>query len=235
MSEDELDELAEQADPGLLPWRVVPAIEDSDQPARVPGAGKAGATVGVWQQQVKRWGRELQQRLVRGHRIVLNVDRAQDAAVAVPEFRRLQLVKAPGDRVETAAAVTVTPVPPGRLGVTVEANAHLDPQALERGEHRPVQQRAVGLQGHVHLGGYGGAEHADEAGQPLRPREQRLAAVQDDIDARQAVPLRVLGNARDGLSDHRPAHPPWLLPPALIRHFIHVAVRARQITATMDF
>src|ERR1700733_5736766 len=123
MAEDELDELAEQADPRLLTWRVLPAIENPDQPARVPGVMKAGASVGVWQQQVKRWGRELQQRLVRGHRIVLNIDRAQDAAVAVPEFRRLKQVKAPGDRVETAAAVPVAPVPPGRLGVAVEANA----------------------------------------------------------------------------------------------------------------
>jgi hypothetical protein len=161
MAKDELDELAEQADPGLLAWRVVPPVENPDQPARVPGVRKAGATVGVRQQQVKRWRGELQQRLVRGHRIVLDVDRAQDAAVAVPEFRRLQQGKASGDRVEAAAAVPVGPVPTGGLGVTVEANADLDPQALERGEHRTVEQRAVGLQGDVHLGGYGGAEHLD--------------------------------------------------------------------------
>jgi hypothetical protein len=235
MTKDELDELAEQADPGLLPGCVVPAVENPDQPVRVPGARKAGTTVGVWQQQVKRWGCELQQRFVRGHGIVLNVDCAQDAAVAVPEFRRLQQVKASGNRVETVAAAPVGPMSPGRLGVPVQADAYLDPQALERGEHRTVQQRAVSLQGHVHLGGHGGAEHADQVGQPLRSCEQRLTAVQDDVDARQVVPVRVLGDPRDGLVGHRSAHSLGQRPPALIRHFIHIAVRTRQIAATMNF
>jgi hypothetical protein len=126
-------------------------------------------------------------------------------------------------------------VPSGRLGVTIQADAYLDAQALERGEHCTVQQRAVGLQGHVHLGGHGGTERADQAGQPLRSGEQRLATVQDDVDALQAVPVRVFRNALDGSADHRLAHSLWQRPPALIRHFIHIAVRTRQITTTMNF
>jgi hypothetical protein len=87
MAEDKLDQLTEQADPGLLPRRGVPPVEHADQPVRVARAGRGGAPVRVRQQEVKGRRGELQQCLVRGHRVVLDVDRAQDAAVAVTEFR----------------------------------------------------------------------------------------------------------------------------------------------------
>jgi hypothetical protein len=97
-------------------------------------------------------------------------------------------------------------VPPGRLGVPVQADTDPDPQALERGEHGTVEEGTVGLDGHVHLGGHAGTERADQVGQPLRSREQRLAAVQDDVDAGEAVRFRVLGDALDGLANHKRAH-----------------------------
>lgn len=235
MAEDELNELAEQADPRLLPRRGVPALEDADQPVPVPGAGRGGAPVGVRQEQVECRRRKLQQRLVRAHRVVFDIDRAQDAAVEVPEFRRPQQVKAVGDRIEAIAAAGVAPAPPSCLRVTVEADADPDPQALERAQHRAVEQGAVGLEGHPYLGGHAGAKQADQAVQPLRSCEQRLAAMQDDVNALEAVPADVLGDALDGFAGHEGTHPPGKPPPALIRHFIHVAVRARQITATVDF
>src|ERR1700733_6172362 len=45
LAKDELDNLAEQADPRLLPRRAVPALEDADQPVRVPLAGRGGTMV----------------------------------------------------------------------------------------------------------------------------------------------------------------------------------------------
>jgi hypothetical protein len=171
MAEDELDQLAEHADPGLLLRRGVPPVEHADQPVRVPLTGRRAAPVSVRQQQVKGWRGELQQCLVRADRVVLDIDRAQDAAVAVPEFRRLQPVKAVGHDVEAVAAVGVAPVPPGRLGVPVEAYADPGPQAPQRGEHRTVEESAVGLEGNVHLGGDQGTERTDQPGQPLCSRE----------------------------------------------------------------
>ena len=163
-AKDELDDLAEEADPCLLPGRAVPALEDADQPVRIPVARRGESVVGVWQQQVQRRRGELQQRFVRAHRVVLDVDRAQDAAVAVQELRRPQQVKASGDRVEAVTAVRVAPVPPGRVGVPVQADADLDPQALEDGKHRTAEEGAVGLEGHVHPGRHGGTERTDEGG-----------------------------------------------------------------------
>jgi hypothetical protein len=115
-------------------------------------------------------------------------------------------------------------VPPGGLGVTVQADTDPDAQVLQLGEHRAVKQRAVGLERHVHLGGHAGPERGDQAGQPFRSREQWLAPVQDDVDARQAMPIRVFGDALYGLDRHIGAHPLGQALPALVRHFIDIAI-----------
>jgi hypothetical protein len=127
LAQHELDKLAEKADPRFLPWRGVPAFEDADQPVRIAGARRRGTPVGVRQQEINRWGVELQQRLIGGEWVVVDVDRAQDAAVAVAEFRRLKQVQAIGDRVEAVAAVGVATMPPGRFGVAIKADADPDP------------------------------------------------------------------------------------------------------------
>jgi hypothetical protein len=138
MAEDELDELTEKADPRLLARRAVPALEDADEPVSVPGRGRTGTPVGVRQQQVNDRRGELEQGLVRGDGVVLYVDRTQDAAVTLLELRTPQQVKSVGDRVEAAAPVGVPPVPPGRVRVTVQADAYADPQAFECRQHRAV-------------------------------------------------------------------------------------------------
>jgi len=89
-------------------------------------------------------------------------------------------------------------MPPGRLGVAVQADADADAQALERLKHGPAEQCAIGLHGHIDFRWHLGTEHADEIGQPLRPGEQGLAAVQDYFDARQAMCRGVLRDAPDG-------------------------------------
>jgi hypothetical protein len=126
-------------------------------------------------------------------------------------------------------------VPPHCLRVAVQADAYLDPQALERSQHRTVQERPVGLQGHVHLGGHAGTERTDQVGQPLGARQQRLAAVQDDVDAREGMPAGMLGNPLYGLADHLLVHSLRQPPPALICHFIDIAVRTGQVASTVDF
>ncbi len=200
----------------------------------MPAARRGGAPVGVRQQQVKRGRAELQQRLVGGNRVVRDVDRAQNAAVAATELWRLEAAEAISDRVEAAAAVGVAPVSSGRLRVAVKADADSDAQALEHGQHRTVEEGAVGLHGHVHLGGDAGTERPYQGSQPFRPREQRLTAVQDDFDGGEIMPLRVLRYALDGLVNHHLAHSLRQVPPALICHLIDIAVGARQIAATVD-
>ena len=57
--------------------------------------------------------------------------------------------------------------------------------------------------------------------------------MQNDINARQPVPFCVLGNALDGLSDYRLAHSLWEPSPALVRHFIDVAIGARKVATAV--
>ena len=146
LAEDKLDELAEQANPGFLLRSGVPAFEDANQPVCITGAGRRAAPVGVWQQEVNCGRVELQQRLIGGNGVVVNIDRAQDAAVALAELRRPKKVQTIGDRIEAVAAVGIAAVSSRRFGVAVQADTDLDIKALERLEHRPVEESPVGLQ-----------------------------------------------------------------------------------------
>lgn len=110
------------------------------------------------QQEVNRGRVELQQRLIGGDGIVVHIDRAQDAAVALPELRRLEEVQAIGDRAEAVTAVGIAAVPPRRFGVAVQADTDLDMKPLERLEHGPLEQGPVGLQRQVHLRRHPGRE-----------------------------------------------------------------------------
>jgi hypothetical protein len=219
----QLDKLAEQADSGFLAWRGVPALENGDQPVRVAG-GRRVIPVGVRQQEVERWRAELQQCLIGRHGIVADVNRAKDPAVAIPEFRGFEPLQAVGDGVEAVAAVSEAAVPTGRFRVTVQADANADPQSLERLEHRAAQESAVGLDGGIDFRGHPGPKRSDEAGQPLRPGEQRLTAVQNDIDGREIVLFRMLGDALNRLVRYRRAHKFWQLTPTLVGHFIDITI-----------
>lgn len=121
-----------------MPWRTVPAFEDVDQPLRVAGARWGRAPVGVRQQQIDSRRSELEQCLIGGDGVIGYINRAQDPAVAITEFRRLEQVQAISDGVETITAVRITAMPPSGLGVAVQANAHADAQALERFKHGVV-------------------------------------------------------------------------------------------------
>lgn len=234
LAQHELDELAEQADPGFLPGSGVPALEDADQPAGITGTWRWAAPVGVRQQEVNGGRAELQQRLVRGHGVVANVDRAQDAAVALAELRRPEKIQAIGDRIEAVAAVGIAAVSSRRFGVAVQADADLDVKALERLEHRPVEQNPVGLQRQVHLPRHLVGKCPRQIGEPRRSGQQRLAAVQDDVNVLQSMAFGMLGNARDGLASHVPAHSFRHPAPRLVGHLIDIAICARQIATAMN-
>lgn len=138
LAEHELDELAEHADPRFLPRRRIPPFEDADQPVRIPGARRRTVPVRVRQQQVERRRAELQERLIGGDRVVIDIDRAQDAAVAVTELRRPQQVQPNRDGTEAVAATGVAAVPPGSFGIAIEADADPDAGLLEHVQPGPV-------------------------------------------------------------------------------------------------
>jgi len=104
-------------------------------------------------------------------------------------------------------------MPPGGFGVAIEAYADPDACALQCFEHRPLQQGAVGLDGHVHSRWHLSAERTHQAGQPLPSGEQRFTAMQDDLDAGEVVLGGVLGDPLDGGAGDRLAHPPWQASP----------------------
>jgi tetratricopeptide (TPR) repeat protein len=127
LTQDELDHFAEHADPGLLNGRGVPAFEHRDQPVGVARAGRRAAPVRVRKEQVQGWRMKLEQRLVRGDRIVVHVNGAQDAVVDVAVAGRAEQGQAVGHVGEAVAAVGVDPVAAGGLGVAVQADT--DPDA----------------------------------------------------------------------------------------------------------
>jgi hypothetical protein len=111
---------------------------------------------------------EFQQRLIGGDRIIPDVDRAQQTAVALVKVRRVKQGQPPGDGVEAVTAVGVAAIPPGGLGITVQADAHLDLEFPEDVKHLRVEQSPVGLHSHVHRGGHPCAELRNQLGQPAR-------------------------------------------------------------------
>ena len=158
LAEHELDDFTEHPDVHVLPRCGVPPVEYRDQPVRVARAWWRATPVGVRQQQVDRRGAEREQCLVSGDGVVAGIDRAQDAAVTVAEFRRPQEIQAVGDRAETVASVGVAAVPARCLSIAVEADANADPESLQDLEQRAAKQGAIGLHGHVHLRWDGGPE-----------------------------------------------------------------------------
>jgi hypothetical protein len=224
LAEDQLDKLAKEPDAGLLAWGGVPVVEDGDKPVGVAAAGRPTAPVRLRQQEVDGRRVEFEQRRVGRDGVVAHIDGAQQSAVTVAEFGRVEQGQPVGHRAEATAAVGEAPVPRGCLGVAVQADANLHPELPEHFQNRVVEQSPVGLHGHVHRYRDLGPERGNELGKPGRSGQERLAAVQDDVNAWQLVPLGVLGDTRYRLVRYLGAHPPGQLPPALVGHFVDVAV-----------
>lgn len=122
----------------------------------------------------------------------------------------------------------------GRFGIAIQADADTDLQALKRFKHRPAKQGAVSLNAHVHLGKYVIAERSNEFCQPVRSGQKRLTAMQDDVDDVETMPFGMVGDALDGLGGDSMAHAFRHVTPRLVRHFVHITVRTRQVTPAVD-
>ncbi len=70
---------------------------------------------------------------------------------------------------------------------------------------------------------------------PVHPGQQGLSPVQDDPGGPDAVPARVLSNSLGRLRNNLARHDHGLITPALVGRFVHIAMIAGQITATVYF
>jgi hypothetical protein len=58
--------------------------------------------------------------------------------------------------------------------------------------------------------------------------------MQDDVDDVEIVPFGMIGDTLDGLGGYSMAHAFRHVTPRLVRHFIHITVRTRQVTSAVD-
>jgi len=100
----------------------------------------------------------------------------------------------------------------------------LDVKALDRLEHRPVEESPIGLQRQVHLPRHPVGKCPGQIGKPLSSGQHRLAAVKDDFNGLESVAFCVLGNALDGFVSYVPAHSFRHPAPRLIGHLVDIAV-----------
>ena len=84
------------------------------------------------------------------------------------------------------------------------------------------------------LVGQGGIDLGDYLPHPGEPDKERLPSMQDNLDIPQIVPGDMLGDALGGLRDHFFRHCSGLVPPALVRTFIHIAMITGQIASAMN-
>ena len=73
----------------------------------------------------------------------------------------------------------------------------------------------------------------DDLPHPVHPGQQGFSPVQDDLDGTDAMQGRMLGDSLRSPQNHVIRHDHRPAAPALVGRFIHVAVIASQITATM--
>ena len=143
----------------------------------------------------------------------------------------------PGAHVGVAAtSAGPAAMPVVRVAVTVQADPHAYVQVVEQPQERGLEPDGVGLEADVDLGigadrGPDGVDHVRET---LSAGEKGLTAVENEGDPTQLVPVDVLGDTAGDLVDDRARHASWTGPPALVCHFVHVAVVAGEIAATVD-
>ena len=129
-----------------------------------------------------------------------------------------------------------------RPPVTVDAHPDLDAQLPEQFEEAGIEPDAVGLDGESRHGrrpeGAGGTDGLPDplnaVPQPLAPREQRLSPVQNDVNARQRVLGRMLGDPLSQPVNRLRGHHMWQCAPLPVVDGKHVAVVARQVAPSMD-
>ncbi len=239
--EEQGDDLVEQPY-GHGPFTgVEPEVEEADEPVAVGMRALRGGrerVVGVRQQEIHRRGFEGGQRRVDLGRVGVRVDHAEDSRVGVGTAA--QHPQSGHGRRPGGAARVVDPAPVQCGGAAVQA--HPDPYA---GVGEPVhgalgEERAVGLHRGVNSAASATAvadrlaHRADLVDQMRDARQQRLTAVQIDLQGGESMGRGVLGDpGRGALHDVR-RDPVGAVPPAAVGALVDVAVAAREIAAAVD-
>ncbi|MDH6584457.1 hypothetical protein M2161_003563 [Streptomyces sp. SAI-133] len=219
-----------------------PAVEHGEQPVgvrrrRTGGAARRrGVPGGVGQQVVDPGRFEGRQAVVHGDGVVRHVHRAEQSAEQVPVLLGAQQVDRAQDAVIAAPVSAVEAVPVVGGLVAVERDAHEDAVLPEDVQVTAAQLHAVGVDLQLQLGdpGQRGAELGADGAQSGGTGQQGLPTVQDDGDGGQVVLARVRGEPGRGPADRVLADHDRAGLPALVRVLVHIAVVARQITATVD-
>jgi hypothetical protein len=190
----------------------------------------------VGQQEIDRGWPETHQRFVCPYRIVAQVDRREQTAEKVPEAWLGEGSK-PGPYGRIAAPPSgVATVKVIARCIAVQADPDQYAQLVEEAQETVVEKRSVSLQvnGEFDPGIDGGTDGIHRITQVFRPGEQWFAAVEYHLELGEAVGSGVISDSRRHHVKGVDRHQPGSAAPALVGHFIHVAVVARQIAATMD-
>src|SRR6185437_1470877 len=110
-------------------------------------------------------------------RVVLRIDRAQDAAVDVTEFGRSDEAQTVLYVREAVIAVGVAAVASRGFEAAVQADADPDIQVLDRLQQGPVEESPIGLDSEVDVRRYRAPQQPGQLGQVSGPGQQRLTAV----------------------------------------------------------
>ncbi|ESU47478.1 hypothetical protein P376_4544 [Streptomyces sp. HCCB10043] len=222
--------------------RFRPAVEHGQEPCGVRGGRSVRARRrlvpgGVRQQEVDERGFERGEGVVHGHRVVVDVDRAEQAEVQVA----VALLAEQSDRSQhhrmAAAPVGVPAVAVVGGAVAVEGDPDPDVELVEEVEVTGAELDAVGVDPEVQLSDavQGRAELLADPAQSRGPCQERFPAVQDHCDGGKRMSGRMLGqtpgcpgNCLVG-DDFRSGQP------ALICMFVDVAVVAGEIAPAVHF
>src|SRR5580700_11158580 len=130
-----------------------------------------------------------------------------------------------------ATAITVISVPVFRGPVAVKGNTNTDAILVEKLAELLVKQDAVRV--HLNVQVAQAAERAlqfnEDRAQPGHSGEERLAAVQHNLNAAELMRLNVLGNARRRLEDDIGRDGHGTAAPTLVNALVDVAVIACQV------
>lgn len=219
-----------------------PAVEDRQEPVGVRGGRSVrprGRVVpgGVRQQEVDERGFESGEGVVHGHRIVVDVDRAQQAEVQMAvALLAEQFDRSHHHRVAAASVGEEAVAVVGRA-IAVERDPDADVELVEEVEITGAELDAVGVDPEVQLSDavQGRAELLADPSQSRGPRQERFPTVQDHCEGGKRMSRRMLGQApgspgnrlvRDGLGACQPA---------LVGMFIDITMITGQVAPAVHF
>ncbi len=172
-----------------------------------------------------------------GHRVVADVDRAEQAEVEVAVALLVEQVDRAQHQGVAAASVGVPAVAVVGGAVAVERDPDADVELVEEIEIAGAELDAVGVDPEVQLSDavQGRTELLADPSQSRGPRQERFPAVQDHCDGGERVCRRVLGQTPGGPGNRLVGDDLGSGQPALIRVFVDIAVVAGEIAPAVHF